>query len=99
MDIDKIIEITIAEFNDSQSEYEISNKKDFLLIGNKSSLDSLANVNFLTRLEKNIFKNKNKEIDLINKIFLIKKENIYLDAVCTKYPKRWIKHNNLISLI
>tara|TARA_B100000424_G_C22613522_1_gene341618 strand:- start:228 stop:497 length:270 start_codon:yes stop_codon:yes gene_type:complete len=79
MDIDKIIEITIAEFNDSQSEYEISNKKDFLLIGNKSSLDSLANVNFLTRLEKNIFKNKNKEIDLINKIFLIKKENIYLD--------------------
>ena len=79
MDIDKIIEITIAEFNDSQSEYEISNKKDFLLIGNKSSLDSLANVNFLTRLEKNIFKNKNKEIDLINKIFIIKKENIYLD--------------------
>ena len=79
MDIDKIIEITIAEFNDSQSEYEISNKKDFLLIGNKSSLDSLANVNFLTRLEKNIFKKKNKEIDLINKIFLIKKENIYLD--------------------
>ena len=81
MDIDKIIEITIAEFNDSQSEYEISNKKDFLLIGNKSSLDSLANVNFLTRLEKNIFKNKNKEIDLINKIFLIKKENIYLDEL------------------
>ena len=73
MDIDKIIEITIAEFNDSQSEYEISNKKDFLLIGNKSSLDSLANVNFLTRLEKNIFKNKNKEIDLINKIFFNKK--------------------------
>ena len=78
MEINKIIEITIKEFNNSQSEYEINNKVDFLLIGNESSLDSLANVNFLTKLEKNIFKHKKKEIDLINKIFLIKKDNIYL---------------------
>jgi len=78
MEINKIIEITIKEFNNSQSEYEINNKVDFLLIGNESSLDSLANVNFLTKLEKNIFKHNKKEIDLINKIFLIKKDNIYL---------------------
>tara|TARA_B100000965_G_scaffold350546_1_gene324499 strand:+ start:982 stop:1251 length:270 start_codon:yes stop_codon:yes gene_type:complete len=78
MEINKIIEITIDEFNKSQNEYEINNKPEFLLIGNESSLDSLANVNFLTKLEKNIFKHKNKEIDLINKIFLIKKDKINL---------------------
>mgnify|MGYP001460503237 CR=1 FL=1 len=79
MEINEIIKITIEEFNNSQSEYEIYNKKKFLLIGNESSLDSLANVNFLTKLEKNIYKHKKKELDLINEIFLLKKDNIYLE--------------------
>ena len=58
----------------------ISNNKqntyDFVIIGNGSVLDSLASVNFFTRLEKNISQNFKKEIDIINNIFSIKKDKI-----------------------
>lgn len=69
MDIQKIINASIDEFNSSQDQYEIYKKNDFLLLGEGSALDSLAIVNFLTKLDKNIFRESKKDIDLINKIF------------------------------
>ena len=52
MELEKIFYKTIDEFNNSQSEYEIEKKDSFLIIGSGSALDSLATVNFFTRLEK-----------------------------------------------
>lgn len=69
MDIQKIINASIDEFNSSQDQYEIHKKNDFLLLGEGSALDSLAIVNFLTKLDKNIFKESKKDLDLMNKIF------------------------------
>lgn len=69
MDIKKIIYVSIDEFNNSQNQYEIYKKNDFLLLGEGSALDSLAIVNFLTKLDKNIFKEFKKDLDLMNKIF------------------------------
>lgn len=76
MKIEKIFFKTIVDFNKSQNEYEIDKSLDFLIIGSGSALDSLACVNFFTMLEKNIFKDIDKEIDIINKIFSIKKDKI-----------------------
>jgi len=81
MDIKKIITLTINEFNDSQTEYEISNENNFLLFGQESSLDSLAIVNFLTKLEKNIYKNLSKEVDILNNIFSQNKDKITLSEL------------------
>ena len=74
----KIFYNTIDEFNNSQNEYEIEKDESFLIIGSGSALDSLATVNFFTRLEKNFFKILKKEIDIINNIFSLNKEKITL---------------------
>ena len=73
MDIKKIINVSIDEFNNSQNQYEIYKKNDFLLLGEGSTLDSLAIVNFLTKLDKNIFKESKKDLDILNKIFSYQK--------------------------
>ena len=78
MDLEKIFYNTIDEFNNSQNEYEIEKDESFLIIGSGSALDSLATVNFFTRLEKNFFKILKKEIDIINNIFSLNKEKITL---------------------
>ena len=69
MELKEIIYGTIDEFNNSQKDHKIEKNPSFLIAGDGSSLDSLACINFLSRLEKNIKKNFNKEIDIINKIF------------------------------
>lgn len=76
MELDKIFFKTIDDFNNSQNQFEIEKKDDFVIIGNGSVLDSLASVNFFTRLEKNISQNFKKEIDIINNVFSIKKDKI-----------------------
>ena len=77
MELEKIFYKTIDEFNDSQTEYEI--KKDNLFdYWQWSALDSMAIINFFTRLEKNLFKTLKKEIDLINNIFSLNKDKITL---------------------
>ena len=78
MNLEKIFYNTIDEFNNSQKEYEIEKDDSFLIIGSGSALDSLATVNFFTRLEKNFFKDLKKEIDIINNIFSLNKEKITL---------------------
>ena len=78
MELEKIFYKTIDEFNDSQTEYEIKKDTSFLIIGSGSALDSLAIINFFTRLEKNLFKTLKKEIDLINNIFSLNKDKITL---------------------
>lgn len=78
MELEKIFYKTIDEFNNSQSEYEIEKKDSFLIIGSGSALDSLATVNFFTRLEKNLFKYLKKEVDVINNIFSLNKDKITL---------------------
>ena len=78
MDIEKIIDESIIEFNKSQSKYRIKNSEDFELIGENSSLDSLAIVNFLTIIENQVFKNINIKKDIVNKIFNDKKEKLYI---------------------
>ena len=78
MDLEKIFYNTIDEFNNSQNEYEIEKDDSFLIIGGGSVLDSLATVNFFTRLEKNLYKISKKEVDIINSIFSLNKEKITL---------------------
>ncbi len=76
MELDKIFFKTVDDFNNSQSKFEIKKKEDFVIIGSESVLDSLASVNFFTRLEKNISKVHNKEVDIINNVFSIKKDKV-----------------------
>ena len=76
MELEKIFFKTVDDFNNSQSQFKIEKREDFVIIGDGSILDSLASVNFFTKLEKNIFKIHNKEVDIINTIFSIKKEKI-----------------------
>ena len=78
MIISKIIDNTIEEFNNNQNEHKINNEKKFLIFGEDSSLDSLACANFLTDLEKNVLKNFNIDIDIMNAIFSENKDKIYL---------------------
>ena len=73
-----------SENNIEDYEYEnlnnnlIKNSEDFELIGENSSLDSLAIVNFLTIIENQVFKNINIKKDIVNKIFNDKKEKLYI---------------------
>tara|TARA_B100000242_G_C42785894_1_gene365699 strand:- start:296 stop:565 length:270 start_codon:yes stop_codon:yes gene_type:complete len=76
MELDKIIFKTIDDFNNSQDQFEIEKKDEFIIIGSGSALDSLASVNFFTRLEKNISQNFKKEVDIINNVFSIKKDKL-----------------------
>ncbi len=76
MSISEIINVTIKEFNNSQKEFEIEYIDEFLLIGNGSSLDSLALVNFLTKLDKNLINKLKKDFDVMNKVFSLKKDNV-----------------------
>ena len=76
MSISEIINVTIKEFNNSQKEFEIEYIDEFLLIGNGSSLDSLAQVNFLTKLDKNLINKLKKDFDVMNKVFSLKKDNV-----------------------
>ena len=76
MELDKIFFKTVDDFNNSQNQFKIEKKEDFVIIGNGSVLDSLASVSFFTKLEKNISKFYNKEVDIVNDVFSIKKDNI-----------------------
>ena len=76
MELEKIFYKTIDEFNDSQTEYEIKKDTSFLIIGNGSALDSMATINFFTRLEKNLLKIFKKEVDILNNIFSLNKDKI-----------------------
>ena len=76
MEIDKIFFKTIDDFNNSQNQFKIEKKEDYVIIGNGSTLDSLASVNFFSSLEKNILKNYNKEVDIVNSVFSINKDKI-----------------------
>ena len=64
----------------------------------KSDFKTLNKLGFKTCLVSPELQGHGESMLKIVQDFL-KKENIYLDAVCTKYPNRWLKHNNLISLI
>ena len=90
MDFEKIIFDTIDEFNKSQNQFEIEKNINFSLIGGSSPLDSLALVNYLTRLEKNLYKKLNREFDIINGIFKIKKNNVAISDLI-KFLKDNIK--------
>tara|TARA_Y100000816_G_scaffold263886_1_gene222634 strand:+ start:239 stop:508 length:270 start_codon:yes stop_codon:yes gene_type:complete len=76
MEIDKIFFKTIDDFNNSQNQFKIEKKEDYVIIGNGSTLDSLASVSFFSSLEKNILKNNNKEVDIVNSVFSINKDKI-----------------------
>ena len=71
MELDKIIFKTVDDFNNSQNQFKIEKKEDYVIIGIGSTLDSLASVNFFSSLEKNVSKNFNKEIDIVNSVFSI----------------------------
>ena len=76
MNISEIIKITTKEFNNSQKEHEIKYGDEFVLIGSGSSLDSLAIVNFLTKLDKNLNTKLKKDFDVINKLFSLEKDKV-----------------------
>ncbi len=76
MELDKIIFKTVDDFNNSQNQFKIEKKEDYVIIGIGSTLDSLASVNFFSSLEKNVSKNFNKEIDIVNSVFSINKDKI-----------------------
>ena len=52
MELDKIIFKTVDDFNNSQNQFKIEKKEDYVIIGIGSTLDSLASVNFFSSLEK-----------------------------------------------
>jgi len=76
MDIKQTIDKSIAEFNKSQKKFQIQNNYNFELIGQNSPLDSMAIVNFLLLLEKKLFKDLNIKINLMDKVFIAKKEKL-----------------------
>ena len=76
MELDKIFFKTVDDFNNSQNQFKIEKKEDYVIIGNGSTLDSLASVSFFSSLEKNILKNNNKEVDIVNSVFSINKDKI-----------------------
>lgn len=76
MDIKEAIDSSIKEFNKSQDKFKIQNIDNFELIGRDSTLDSMAIVNFLMLLEKKLLKDLNIEINLMDKVFLKKKEKL-----------------------
>ena len=76
MDIKEAIDSSIKEFNKSQNKFKIQNIDNFELIGQNSTLDSMAIVNFLMLLEKKLLKDLNIKINLMDKVFLEKKEKL-----------------------
>ena len=76
MDIKEAVDSSIKEFNKSQNKFKIQNIDNFELIGQNSTLDSMAIVNFLMLLEKYILKDLNIEMNLMDKVFLKKKEKL-----------------------
>ena len=76
MDIKEAIDSSIKEFNKSQDKFKIQNIDNFELIGRDSTLDSMAIVNFLMLLEKKLLKDLNIEMNLMDKVFLKKKEKL-----------------------
>ena len=76
MDIKEAVESSIKEFNKSQNKFKIQNIDNFELIGQNSTLDSMAIVNFLMLLEKKLLKDLNIKINLMDKVFLKKKEKL-----------------------
>ena len=78
MDIKKIIDESIIEFNKSQSKFKITNSDNFELIGQNSSLDNMAIVEFLVLLEKKLNKELNLKIDLVNKIFSSERDKLFI---------------------
>ena len=76
MDIKEAVDSSIKEFNKSQNKFKIQNIDNFELIGQNSTLDSMAIVNFLMLLEKKLLKDLNIKINLMDKVFLKKKEKL-----------------------
>jgi len=76
MDIKEVVDNSITEFNKSQDKFKIQNIDNFELIGQNSALDSMAIVNFLMLLEKKLLKDLNIKINLMDKVFLEKKEKL-----------------------
>ena len=76
MDIKEAVDSSIKEFNKSQNKFKIQNIDNFELIGRDSTLDSMAIVNFLMLLEKKLLKDLNIKINLMDKVFLKKKEKL-----------------------
>jgi len=76
MNIMQTIDQSIIEFNKSQNKFKIINDENFELIGQSSPLDSMAIINFLSLLENKLFKNHNIKKDLMNEIFIVKKEKL-----------------------
>ena len=76
MDIKETVNNSITEFNKSQNKFKIQNIDNFELIGRDSTLDSMAIVNFLMLLEKKLLKDLNIKINLMDKVFLEKKEKL-----------------------
>lgn len=76
MDIKEAVDSSIKEFNKSQDKFKIQNIDNFELIGQNSTLDSMAIVNFLMLLEKKLLKDLNIKINLMDKVFLEKKEKL-----------------------
>ena len=76
MDIKEAVDSSIKEFNKSQDKFKIQYIDNFELIGQNSTLDSMAIVNFLMLLEKKLLKDLNIKINLMDKVFLEKKEKL-----------------------
>lgn len=76
MDIKEAVDSSIKEFNKSQNKFEIQNIDNFELIGKNSTLDSMAIVDFLMLLEKKLLKDLNIKINMMDKVFLEKKEKL-----------------------
>ena len=76
MDIKEAVDSSIKEFNKSQDKFKIQNIDNFELIGQNSTLDSMAIVNFLMLLEKKLLKDLDIKINLMDKVFLEKKEKL-----------------------
>ena len=76
MDIKKAVDKSIIEFNKSQNKFQIQNIDNFELIGKNSTLDSMAIVNFLMVLEKRLIKDLNIKINLMDRVFIEKKEKL-----------------------
>lgn len=76
MDIKEAVDSSIKEFNKSQDKFKIQNIDNFELIGQNSTLDSMAIVNFLMLLERKLLEDLNIKINLMDKVFLEKKEKL-----------------------
>ena len=76
MDIKEAVDSSIKEFNKSQNKFKIQNIDNFELIGQNSTLDSMAIVNFLMLLERKLLEDLNIKINLMDKVFLEKKEKL-----------------------